>query len=102
MKQFKITLIFAAILSLGMMSCGNKAATTDATETAAVDSTTVAVDTTAAAAPAMDGIEYTSAFICPMHCAGSGSDVAGKCPACGMDYVANTEKAAEGHEGHDH
>ena len=33
--------------------------------------------------------EYTSTYICPMHCEGSGADVAGKCPVCGMDYVAN-------------
>ena len=52
--------------------------------------------------------EYASAFICPMHCKGSGSDTAGKCPVCEMDYVANedyksnSEAAEEGHEGHDH
>lgn len=45
------------------------------------------------------GKEYTSAYICPMHCEGSGSDEAGKCPVCGMDYVANTEhKAGDGHD----
>ena len=57
--------------------------------------------------------EYASAFICPMHCKGSGNAEAGSCPACGMDYVANENyksNAAEtegndgdaGHEGHDH
>jgi hypothetical protein len=40
------------------------------------------------------GPEYTSAYICPMHCKGSGSDKPGKCPACGMDYVANNTDAA--------
>lgn len=35
------------------------------------------------------GPEYTSAYVCPMHCKGSGSDKPGKCPTCGMDYVAN-------------
>lgn len=50
------------------------------------------------------GKEYTSAYICPMHCEGSGSETAGKCPVCGMDYVANEDyKAKEGdHEGHGH
>jgi hypothetical protein len=38
------------------------------------------------------GPEYTSAYICPMHCKGSGSDQAGTCPVCGMDYVVNDEK----------
>ncbi len=41
--------------------------------------------------------EYTSAFICPMHCEGSGSDQAGTCPACGMDYVAQAEHVKDGH-----
>lgn len=36
------------------------------------------------------GPEYTSAYVCPMHCEGSGSDSAGTCPVCDMDYVKNT------------
>ncbi len=49
------------------------------------------------------GPEYTSAYICPMHCEGSGSAEAGTCPVCNMDYVANENfKGASGHEGHDH
>jgi hypothetical protein len=38
------------------------------------------------------GIEYTSAYICPMHCKGSGSDQPGVCPVCGMDYELNENK----------
>jgi hypothetical protein len=45
------------------------------------------------------GKEYTSHYVCPMHCAGSGSDSLGVCPVCGMDYVLNDEK---NHDGHDH
>lgn len=37
------------------------------------------------------GKEYTSAYICPMHCEGSGSDKEGKCPVCKMDYIANQD-----------
>ncbi|MFT7230338.1 MAG: hypothetical protein ACI9GO_000805 [Bacteroidia bacterium] len=37
------------------------------------------------------GKEYTSAYVCPMHCEGSGSDTAGTCPTCGMDYVKNNK-----------
>jgi len=62
------------------------------------------------------GKEYLSAYICPMHCAGSGHEQAGKCPTCKMDYVKNedfkgeiketpkVEHAGEGHDhsGHDH
>ena len=55
----------------------------------------------------MQGKEYTSAYICPMHCDGSGSDEAGKCPVCGMDYVKNEDHVSDGHqhdshEGHNH
>ncbi len=35
------------------------------------------------------GPEYTSSYVCRMHCKGSGSDEPGKCPVCGMDYVNN-------------
>jgi hypothetical protein len=50
------------------------------------------------------GPEYTSAYICPMYCPGSGSDQPGKCPKCGMDYVANDKASKDmpGHEGHNH
>lgn len=41
--------------------------------------------------------EYASAYICPMHCEGSGSDAEGECPKCGMDYVKN-----ENHNKDDH
>jgi hypothetical protein len=37
------------------------------------------------------GPEYTSAYICPMHCEGSGSSEPGTCPVCGMDYVQNPD-----------
>lgn len=47
------------------------------------------------------GPEYTSAYICPMHCPGSGSDAAGQCPVCGMDYVANEDFKGDDHD-HDH
>lgn len=35
------------------------------------------------------GKAYTSAYICPMHCEGSGSDKEGNCPVCGMVYLKN-------------
>jgi ABC-type nickel/cobalt efflux system permease component RcnA len=38
------------------------------------------------------GKEYTSAYICPMHCEGSGSDKEGTCPACKMAYIENPDK----------
>lgn len=58
------------------------------------------------------GPEYTSRYICPMHCEGSGSDKPGKCPNCEMDYVLNenyqgdstenTEDHNHGDHDHDH
>ena len=58
------------------------------------------------------GKEYTSAYICPMHCTGSGSDKAGTCPVCKMDYVVNENlkkggqsdgtETNDSHDGHDH
>ncbi|MCB0686542.1 MAG: hypothetical protein KDC53_08455 [Saprospiraceae bacterium] len=45
-----------------------------------------------------EGKEYTSAYVCPMHCEGSGSDQAGTCPKCGMDYVAQSEHVKDGHK----
>ena len=50
---------------------------------------------------AKQGKEYTSAYICPMHCAGSGSDQDGECPVCGMDYEKNEKHNKENHSGHD-
>ncbi|MEQ8706013.1 MAG: heavy metal-binding domain-containing protein [Phaeodactylibacter sp.] len=47
------------------------------------------------------GKEYTAAYICPMHCEGSGSDAPGECPVCGMDYVKNEDMPAGDHD-HDH
>ena len=44
---------------------------------------------------AEQGKEYTSAYVCPMHCEGSGSAVEGSCPKCGMTYVVNTDHATD-------
>ena len=52
-----------------------------------------------------DGPEYTSAYICPMYCPGSGSDKMGTCPECEMDYVVNEnykKKDGDNHDGHGH
>jgi Heavy metal binding domain len=50
------------------------------------------------------GKEYTSAYVCPMHCAGSGSETAGACPVCKMEYVKNENHKSDGHthDGHSH
>lgn len=40
---------------------------------------------------------FTSTYVCPMHCEGSGSDQAGTCPVCNMDYVALVDHTKDGH-----
>lgn len=55
-----------------------------------------------------NGQAYNAAYVCPMHCAGSGAAQAGKCPVCKMDYVAVGDHIKDGHkhkdphEGHNH
>jgi len=89
MKNIFFGFIAIATVSLCIISCGNKAKKQAETETTQV------VDKT--------GKEYTSAYICPMHCKGSGSDKGGECPVCKMDYVLNKEhKGAHDHSGHNH
>ncbi len=87
MKFFKIIFLFIAITTTGIAisSCGNNSSSKTEKQSK----------------------EYSSAYICPMHCEGSGSDKEGKCPVCGMDYVKNENHKAEGkneesHDGHDH
>lgn len=87
-SKFLIVALFA--IGLTLTSCGNKSNNANRTEQTE-----------------KQGKEYTSAYICPMHCEESGSDEAGKCPVCGMDYVKNENHKADGHqhdkhEGHDH
>ena len=87
MKNLKLIFpLFLFALATLVFACGDGATKGDATKTE-------------------QGKEYTSAYICPMHCPESGSDKAGTCPVCKMDYVVN-EKAkktdTDSHEGHDH
>ncbi len=49
-----------------------------------------------------NGKEYKSSYICPMVCKGSGSEQPGKCPACGMNYVATAYKHERSGHNHDH
>jgi hypothetical protein len=41
------------------------------------------------------GKEYTSKYICPDHCKGSGSDKPGTCANCGMELIENTSYSAK-------
>ncbi len=79
MKNLKLILLLVSLLTSSSMiySCGTSA---DNSKTE------------------QQGKEYTSAYICPMHCADSGSETAGKCPVCGMDYVKNENHKDDGHQ----
>ena len=75
-------IIVGLFLAIGLWSCGN---TGSENSKPMEESTQTEQDTE------RQGPEYTSAYICPMHCEGSGSDEPGKCPVCGMDYVKNED-----------
>ena len=48
----------------------------------------------------VNGKEYTSRYICPMRCVGSGTEVKGQiCPACEMKLRENRNHP---HYGHNH
>ncbi|MGB1031497.1 MAG: heavy metal-binding domain-containing protein [Flavobacteriales bacterium] len=74
MTKFKINLILMAIATVSMAACSTSPDSSTSTEqTSEKDK------------------EYTSTYTCPMHCEGSGSEVAGECPVCGMEYVKTGE-----------
>ena len=77
MKYFKFLIFFAALFSTSLVisSCGDNSKKIE-----------------------QKGKEYTLEYVCPMHCEGSGSDQAGTCPVCGMDYVANNTAACPMHD----
>lgn len=76
MRYLKIVLLFVAFstTSIAISSCSNNSTTAE-----------------------QQGKEYTSSYVCPMHCEGSGSEEAGNCPVCGMDYVKNNTHACSMH-----
>lgn len=73
MKNSRITYLFVALFSIGFifLSCNQSTSDTPTVESADL------------------GKEYTSAYICPMHCEGSGSEEPGNCPVCTMEYQKN-------------
>ena len=93
MHSLKLLAVIVALsaMTFTLTNCSNKAKDDKATEQT-VDKS---------------GPEYTSAYVCPMHCKGSGGDEPGECPICGMKYVKNEDykgedEAGDAHEGHDH
>ncbi len=95
---FPVALFFAAALAL--TACGNNAGEAGRSETSAEPAEMMDEHHHHGAAADHahgDGPEYTAAYVCPMHCEGSGSDEPGECPVCGMDYVALSDHLENGH-----
>ena len=79
-SKFKFVIIALFAIGLTLTSCGNKANNNTKTEQTE-----------------KQGKEYTSAYVCTMHCKDSGSDKEGKCPVCEMDYVKNENHKTNNH-----
>ena len=72
------------VLVLSIWACGGKVQEADQKneiENAAAQA--------AGSEPTAEGKEYTAKYQCPMHCPGSGSEIYGSCPVCGMHYMYN-------------
>ncbi len=89
----KLLFLSLISLSLAFMSCGEQGQQPAEQPQEQTDLQTESNESM----PEEQGKEYTSAYICPMHCEGSGSDEPGTCPVCGMDYVAQADAADDGH-----
>ena len=78
MKSLKLimTIMVFGLLTMFISSCGGNKNADNAKTEQAEDM-------------AKQGKEYTSAYVCPMHCKDSGSDKPGECPVCGMAYEKN-------------
>jgi hypothetical protein len=103
--KFLTNLLPVLVLAFFIVSCGGN--TDTASDEATTDQTEQTEQMEVDADAEKQGPEYTSAYICPMHCEGSGSDKPGECPVCGMAYVENEDLHEGGHDhdhdhGHDH
>lgn len=81
------------LLGVGLTACGGNEGAAEAEETHMHEAGSMDDHMHAHG----EGANYTSAYVCPMHCEGSGSDKPGTCPVCGMDYQAMKEHMADGH-----
>jgi len=80
------TLIIIAIFTFTISCKSDSSNTTDIDSTETITN----IDTTNNQSTTL-GKEYTSAYICPNHCDGSGSEEFGECPVCGMEYIENPD-----------
>jgi len=83
MKNLKFTFILLCFASFAfIISCGN-GGSNETQQDSVIEE--VKADTTKTGK--LD--EKTAKYICPMKCEGSFSEIAGKCPKCGMDLIEN-------------
>jgi len=81
-----------------ILSCGGNTSTDQATDPQEEQTETTDTTYLIEESSAVEGKEYTSAYVCPMHCEGSGSDQPGTCPVCKMKYVENENFRSEKHD----
>jgi hypothetical protein len=92
--KYLVKFVFGCLISLSVLACGSQNVETKEQSAEVLEAEVTEIDYASA--------EYASAYICPMHCNGSGSAEVGKCPGCGMDYVINADKDKSGGEANDH
>ena len=83
-KSKWVSALFIAGFCLILWGCGGGGHDHETHTREAHSHTEVAADSTQL------GPEYTSKYVCTMHCEGSGGEEPGKCPVCGMAYIWNT------------
>lgn len=82
-KSIATALLFGAVLSLAACGSGSEHSHEHGTE--------------ASMEGHGDDARFTSAYVCPMHCEGSGSAEEGKCPVCGMAYITKADHDKKSH-----
>ena len=97
MKAVKLLILFTVIILTAFFGCTSQENNSD---TKNIDTTSVKETSTNAIKDSIITEEpkeikqttkkdYTAKYICPMHCAKSGSDKMGNCPECGMELIEN-------------
>ena len=97
MNRLKILLVGLSVFSFVMIaSCASEGAdTTNDSDSTTVEMTSEEAahdhenDVTETTDDTSLGKEFTSAYVCPMHCEGSGGEETGNCPVCEMEYMEN-------------
>lgn len=87
MNKIKISII-ALSLVLSFASCKNNKQTNN---TVQISDSSFVADSNKNNIETDLSVEFSSKYICPNHCKGSGSENIGKCPVCGMEYIENPD-----------